>query len=393
MNSQKSRLSIIIIIFIVIFCILDVVMGAMIAKKKLETSKQGQKTEEDQETEEGQETGTQEKEEGQEAEEGQEMAVVDIGALLSAVTDQVTQGQQKLQNGDIANACTELSNALASYLDIAVQNDAFDEANPLVGTAFSSYSEAILQQVRILYDQMPSTGLYRQIEMTLKDSLNLASELQSSGFDINSDELQQRLDNFPESYKEKYILTINELRLGDDWSRTTAWQYMQDASSIGLVNTEVPDDPLTLRYAYALAWINQRDIAESLKDGSITKQDAMDTIMDVIAITEYNPILMRDLAVYLEDAGDTESASIIKDALDDVWNYLAYTENVYIVPEDMLVVGKVSRKAHSNIALDDFWYFNTPGSNYSISDTNGISDEGRQHVREIFSEAINQINL
>lgn len=314
----------------------------------------------------------------------------DIDDDLNALSDRVNEAQQKIQNENYSEASEDLTQILNEYVTLASDNNAYDEVNNYTGAAFEMYTASILEQARVWEEQSPNAALYQQIEGTLSNSLDFADELTANGLSIDPTALNDSLSSLPERYKEKYILTFNELRTGDEWSRTTAWQYMQDAASAGLVDKNNPDDPLTLRYSYALAWITQREVTEGISNGDMSADDAVSYIISVMEPADYNPVLMRDLGTYLDTCGYYSSADVIKNACFEMWNYMAYTENLYINPADMFIPGKTATNASSTIALNDFWYFNDFGD-YSISDTNGVTPEGRQYIRDIFSAALSSI--
>lgn len=312
---------------------------------------------------------------------------------LAPVSEQVTAAQDKLNGGDHAGAASDLYAALTAYASIASEYDsqeASDTISPLADDAFALYTTSTLEQVEGWESQSATAPLYQQIEGTLKEASDLAVQLRDSNLTITADTIEQNYAEFPGRYKEKYILTFNDLRTGDEWSRTTAWQYMQDAASVGLVDKENPDDPLTLRYSYALAWITQRDLAEGMNDGSVTPESAISSILSLAESIDYNPVLMRELALYYNQTGDLDRSMIIQNACVEVYNYLANEENVYINAEELFVPGRSSSNASSTIALSDFWYFNDFGE-YSPSSNNGVSPEGREYIRNLFKEAVNSL--
>ena len=317
----------------------------------------------------------------------------ELDEKLAPVSEQVTVAQDKLNSGDHAGAASDLYAALTAYASIASEYDsqeASDTISPLADDAFALYTTSTLEQVEGWESQSATAPLYQQIEGTLKEASDLAVQLRDNNLTITSDTIEQNYAEFPGRYKEKYILTFNDLRTGDEWSRTTAWQYMQDAASVGLVDKENPDDPLTLRYSYALAWITQRDLAEGMNDGSVTPESAISSILSLAESIDYNPVLMRELALYYNQTGDLDRSMIIQNACVEVYNYLANEENVYINAEELFVPGRSSSNASSTIALSDFWYFNDFGE-YSPSSNNGVSPEGRGYIRNLFKEAVNSL--
>lgn len=355
-------------------------------------------TAEDNSADEGEESDvTAEETEAAETEEsGTAEAEDDLAGLeekLAPIAEQVSAAEDKLSNEDYGGADTDLTGALNSYMALASENTseaAIDTISPLADSAFALYTTSVLKQVESWESQSVTAPLYQQIDATLKGAVDFAAQLKEANLAINTDELDQNYAEFPGRYKEKYILTFNDLRTGDEWSRTTAWQYMQDAASIGLVDKENINDPLTLRYAYALAWITQRDLSEGMKDGSVTTDSAISSILSLAESTDYNPVLMRDLALYYDALGDSDRSKIMQAACTDVYNYLANTENVYLNGADLFVPGRSSSNASSTISLNDFWYFNDFGE-YAPSSNNGVSPEGREYIRNIFKEAINAL--
>lgn len=313
---------------------------------------------------------------------------------LAPIADQVSSAEDKLNSEDYGGAGTDLTDALNAYAALASEYEsqsAIDTINPLADSAFALYTTSILKQVEGWESQSVTAPLYQQIDATLQGAVGLATQLREANLTVNTDELDQNYAEFPDRYKEKYILTFNDLRTGDEWSRTTAWQYMQDAASVGLVDRENINDPLTLRYAYALAWITQRDLSEGMKDGSVTTESAISSILSLAESIDYNPVLMRDLALYYDALGDSDRSQTMQAACTEVYNYLANTENVYLNGEELFVPGRNSSNASSTISLNDFWYFNDFGEYAPSGINNGVSPEGREYIRNIYKEAINAL--
>ncbi len=391
-KKEKKSPALIIILILVILLLLGGGLFLLIKTNVIDFSKDpSASTEEDSEaiTEEG----TDENTDSEDAEPDTEEDLSELEGKLAPITDQVTAAEGKINSEDYDGALTDLAAALTAYADLASEyssQSAVDAINPSAENAFSLYTTATLKQVEIWENQSVTAPLYLQIDATLSNAVDFAAQLRESNLTISSDELDQNYEAFPGRYKENYILTFNDLRTGDEWSRTTAWQYMQDAASVGLVDRDNPDDPLTLRYAYAFAWITQRDISEGMNDGSMTTEDAISYILSYAENMDYNPVLIKDLAHYYNTIGDADRSSIIQDACKDLYNYLANEENIYINAEELFVPGRSSSNASSTIALNDFWYFNDFGE-YSPSNTNGVSPEGRAYIRNLFKEAINSL--
>lgn len=394
-KKKKKPLLIVILILVVLLLlaggafvldkmgIIDLPIGESIISKPAESTEEDPEQKEDGET----------KETAEDEEEEEEDISAELEEKLAPIADQVAAGEEKLNSEDYGGASTDLSEALTAYADLVKEYDsktAVETVNPLADDAFALYTKAVLAQVESWESQPVTAPLYQQIEATLGSTVDFAAQLKESNLEIDSGELEENYAGFPDRYKEKYILTFNDLRTGEEWSRTTAWQYMQDAASVGLVDKENVDDPLTLRYAYALAWITQRDIGEGMKDGSLTTEAAIDSILSLADSIDYNPVLMRDLAIYYQEVGNSDASMTMQNACVDVYNYLANEENIYLNGADLFVPGRSSSNASSTIALNDFWYFND-FSNYSPSSNNGVSVEGRQYIRNTFKEAIDSL--
>ncbi len=311
------------------------------------------------------------------------------------ISDQAASARNKFNTEDYSGASEDLRTILEECTNIASEYD-FETVEsivyPLVDEAFPLYVTSTLKQVQNLEEQTVSAPLYQQIDSTLLDALDFSYELQEYGLNIDAKDLEQYYTEFPDRYKEKFILTFNELRTGNEWSRTTAWSYMQDAVSVGLVDKDDLDDPLTQRYMYALALITQKDLEESLSHDQIDFDMVVDSIVALAESTDYNPILMDMLLDYENARSNDEDFAIIGAACMDVFNYLVEQENIYITGPtvDYYYSGRIYSGTAAKIDINDLWYFNDFGK-YSPSNTNGVSPAGRQYIRKTFEEAINSL--
>lgn len=401
--SDKKKVSPLIIVLLVLLVLLLLAVGffALVKTGVIDFGSSGS-TAEDNSADEGEESDvTAEETEAAETEESgtaeaeeSEDNLAELEEKLAPIADQVSAAEEKLNSEDYGGADADLTEALNAYAALASEypsETAIDAINAPADSAFALYTTSVLKQVEGWESQSVTAPLYQQIDITLQGATDFAAQLKESNLAVNTDALDQNYAEFPDRYKEKYILTFNDLRTGDEWSRTTAWQYMQDAASVGLVDKENMNDPLTLRYAYALAWITQRDISEGMKDGSVTAESAISSILSLAESIDYNPVLMRDLALYYDTIGDSDRSKIMQTACTDVYNYLANTENVYLNGEELFVPGRNSSNASSTISLNDFWYFNDFGEYAPSNSNNGVSPEGREYIRNIYKEAINAL--
>lgn len=322
-----------------------------------------------------------------------EALAAELDEQLAPLAEQVADGEDKANTGDYAGASSDYVAALEAYASLAEEYDDSDAALDLIdesaAAAFELYTESILKQVEGWEGQSPTAPLYQQVDVTMKGSFEFADKLEKSGLTIDAGTLKQSYDEFPGRYKNIYIKAFNNLVSQEQWSRTTAWLMMQDAASVGLVDKSNKDDPLTLRYAFASAWITQKKASEGRNDGSMTDQDAVSAILAVIENADYNPVLIRELALCYESIGDAGNTKILKDASVAIYNYLANSESVYINGDDLFVPGN-NTNASSTIPLISFWYFNDFGE-FSPSITNGLKPEGREQVRTICKNAINSL--
>lgn len=341
----------------------------------------------------GNEKDSQEAEEEDVAAPLDEDASAKLDEELAPIEEQVAAGEEKAKSGDHAGACEEFTAALEAYAALAPEYEdtdaAFDQIDDAAVSAFDLYTTSILKQVEGWESQSPTAPLYQQVDITMKGAFEFVAKLQEAGLSIQPDTLDQSYAEFPGRYKKIYIKAFNDMMSAEQWSRSTAWNLMQDAASVGLVDRENADDPLTLRYAFADAWITQKKVSEGRNDGSMTDQEAVDVILAVIKNADCNPVLVRELALCYESLGNAGNAKTLKTACVDVYNYLANNENVYINGEDLFVPGN-NTNASSTIPLINFWYFNDFGE-YSPSITNGIKPEGRGQVRSICENAINSL--
>lgn len=142
---------------------------------------------------------------------------------------------------------------------------------------------------------------------------------------------------------------------------------MQDAESIGLVDYGDMDDPMTQRYAYALARVTMKNVENGVNDGSMSMEDAVSEMKSVMADTDYNLLLLDTLAYYQYELGDTDSADTAWGWLNEIRNKICDTQGIEI---------------GSDISLEYFWSFNEFEEKYSVSDVNGLTKENHEWIRE-----------
>ncbi|MCM1040794.1 MAG: hypothetical protein NC434_15875, partial [Ruminococcus sp.] len=195
------------------------------------------------------ESGTSEDgEDGEQADDENTDEEEDVSAALeedlAPIAEQVSAAEEKMAGDDYAGASGDLEGVLNSYADLVKEydsDDVTDEVSPLAETAFDLYTQSVLKQVESWESQSPTAPLHQQIIITYDAASALAVQLQEAGLTVSTDALEKDIAEFPARYKEKYILAFNDLFSEESWSRTTAWMYMQDAASVGLVDESNPD--------------------------------------------------------------------------------------------------------------------------------------------------------
>ncbi len=293
----------------------------------------------------------------------------ELAARLDEIAPLAEKAETAYESGVIVgensclSCCTE---ALEAYAELAGAYGPHDSIRMAAERAFSLYERAEQRQTGVLYQQDVRPELYRQMEIDLQESLELAGKLTAAGIPVDFEKLQVSLDTLPERYADRYIKVFNTFTESENWSRTEAWDLMCDADSIGLVPHERADDPMTQRYAYALARVTVKEIETKLADGSMDANEAAEKVEAVLEETDYNPFLLRKYAEYCKKAGErkkTEAAA-------------AFLDNIFI-----LVKEDCGLNLEEDVPLEHFWYFNEFDGTFA-DDQNGASAEVHQWIRD-----------
>ena len=326
-------------------------------------------TEEEEETED-QDEEEQEETEGEEAVE--EIPQEEIDALL----EKIEKGKKAYKDEKYAeeDGCKIiLEEVVLGCTELADQYGVNDDLNDAAEEALEIYVDAVLAQVDILFDQDVRPELYEQMKSDVNSGLEQADKLLVAGFEVEKDKLEEKLEELETSYTDRYIERFNAFTELETWSRTESWDLMSDADSIGLVDYGNMDDPMTQRYAYALARVTVKNVENGINDGSMSAEDAVDEIESVLADTDYNLFLMGQLAAYLEKAGDREKADEIIGFQEEIVNQIYDTQGI-LVGED--------------IAYDFFWSFNEFEEDYSVSDENGLTQSNHEWIRDFMKDKL-----
>ena len=162
------------------------------------------------------------------------------------------------------------------------------------------------------------------------------------------------------------IDTFDEFTTREAWSRTEAWNLMRDTAD-NMFDSSDLDNPLRLRYCYALAWWTQKQIETELGSGTITQKGAAIKIADLIEAMDYNPMMMNYYIQYMSAAG--EDCQDVAAAYDEIVRRIAQTQGTEL---------------GSEIDLAHFWYFNditAPAAGVQDGSINGITPENREWIR------------
>lgn len=239
--------------------------------------------------------------------------------------------------------------------------------------SFEVYVDAIFAQDEMLFYQDVRPELYEQIESDLNAGLEQAEKLSLAGLFVETDRLEAELAELKDNYADRYIAQFNTFTELETWSRTESWDLMSDADSIGLVDHDNMDDPMTQRYAYALARITIKNIENATSEGSMDAEDAVTEIVSALKDTDYNLFLMYHMAYYMQEADDAEGAENVYSWISDI------TERIY--ETQGIAVGE-------DIEIDYFWSFNEFEDDYSVSDVNGLTQSNHEWIREYMQDKL-----
>ncbi|MDD3369387.1 MAG: zinc ribbon domain-containing protein [Lachnospiraceae bacterium] len=294
----------------------------------------------------------------------------DLKALLVPYDDMVEQGKSELIALDYEAGLGHLSEALTGYSETAKKYNKVEDISAKMESAFIAYGDGTLAHITLLESQPESAPLYQQIRYELDNALAHLDELTAQGFEIDGTAITENSDTLLSRYRGYFINDFNEFTERESWSRTEAIDLMNGAHDAGLFSDDDLDDPVRLRYVYALAWSIQKQNETDLASGSITPADAAQRIRDVLAETDYNPMLLFMCADFMDQAGEDSSA--YHNAYDTIVTHLQETQGLSL---------------GTDVDLAHFWYFNDFGET-SVDATNGVTPENRQWIRDTISSML-----
>ena len=291
----------------------------------------------------------------------------DVETLFAPVDDEINSAEEMLKDDNELLNCVDMVRAgIDQYKAIADENNAAEAVNERIAKAYSLYVQAVSRRKEILSTQGLSGGIYAQIMNEMNDAVSYGDDLNNTGYQVDSSSLAAERDEFDKNYRGQLISAFNEFTKRDNWSRTEAWNLMQDTPD-NMYDQSNLDDPVRLRFAYALAWWTQKQLESDLNSGVITEKGAAQKIADVIELTDYNPMLLNYYIQYMKDS--EEDCSSVENAYNEIVSHISDTQGL---------------KIGEDVDLAHFWYFNDFGE-YSVDAVNGVTQENREWIRNRMS--------
>lgn len=319
--------------------------------------------------------------EGDEEEEDPEAAEArrqEINDLMDEIDAAVEEGDQS----ELLNGSYQI--ALDGFITLASKYELADDVSKEAAEVFEKFAQQTRNSVALLDGQKVSSGLYIQTRLYYDDILSYANAMSNAGIKFDDCGIQAESDALIETYRAKYIYAINEITNLESWSRDEAWALMEDAASIVdddgnrvLFNDDDLDDPMRLRYIYALAWKTRKDIETGIANGEMTYEDALDRIDEVLRDTDYNLMLLHDGIYYCDKAG-----------IDSAPYKVAFDGEIEKIQEldKIIIVLDPAKADETHILMNRYWAFNdiSGGADpaYQVSYNNGTSSATRAWIRE-----------
>lgn len=311
----------------------------------------------------------------QETEEGTESAsveetvqsAIDTEELFAEADTMISTGKNQISvDAEIVNGMNSLEDAMNLLVTKAEEAGDASLAAERITDTYASYVTAVIKHKDMLNGSTLSGGIYGQVMMEMNEAVALGEELTAKGYTIDTSSLISARDEFDKTYTEKIITTFDEFTTREAWSRTESWNLMSETAD-HMFDTSDLDNPIRLRYAYALSWWIQKQIETEINNGTITTKGAAIKIANLIEDMDYNPMMIHYYITYMRDAG--EDCSEVEAAYNNIVAHLEETQGIRIGVD---------------VALDHFWYFNDFGT-YSVDDMNGVTQENRQWIRDRMS--------
>ena len=184
-----------------------------------------------------------------------------------------------------------LREAISLYIQKAEEaGDAMLVSDQIEDT-YASYETAMLKHKSMMESTL-SGGIYAQIMEELNDIISLGEDLAAKGYAIDASSMTETRDIFDKEYKERIAEEFNSFTQRDMWSRTEAWKLINDTAD-NMFDPADLDDPIRLRYVYALSWWIQKQLETEIGNGTITEKGAAIKIANQIEEMDYNPMMLH----------------------------------------------------------------------------------------------------
>lgn len=293
----------------------------------------------------------------------QEPAQVDPDELFAELDGMLAEGKRLADvDAETLNAMQILDDVIRQLVQKAEEAGDSGLAAGRVEDAYSAYVSAVYRHTDLLDGQTLSGAIYKQIMIEYDEAVSLGNSLTEKGYGVETGSLLTEREAFKTSYTDKLINTFDELTERAMWSRTEAWNLMSETAGNMFEPSDL-DNPVRLRYAYALSWWVQKQIETELNNGTITKKGAAIKIANMIDIMDYNPMMIDIYITFMNESG--EDCTEVSNAYNEIVEHLYQTQGIRI--------GK-------DIDLNHFWYFND-FITHPVDDRNGVTQENRQWIR------------
>lgn len=273
----------------------------------------------------------------------------DSGKELITVDETLPEGMNALRE------------AISLYIQRAEEAGNVMLVSDQIEDTYASYETAMLKHKSMMESSL-SGGIYAQIMEELNNIVSLGEDLATKGYAIDASSMTETRDTFDKEYKERIAEEFNSFTQRDMWSRTEAWKLINDTAD-NMFDPANLDDPIRLRYVYALSWWIQKQLETEIGNGTITEKGAAIKIANQIEEMDYNPMMLHYYITYMNHSG--ENCSEVEKAYQDIVDYLAKTQGI---------------RLGEDIMLDRFWYFND-FENYPVDSKNGVTPKNRQWIR------------
>lgn len=288
----------------------------------------------------------------------------DTKKLFAEPDKLLKEGKKQIDSDtEVAAGMESLSSAIKLYVENAKEAGDVNLAAEKAADAYSSYVSAVIKHKNMLEVQALSGAIYGQIMQELEEAISIGNDLAARGYTVDVSVLNELQKEFKTAYTDKIICAFDEFASRAAWSRTEAWNLMSATAGNMFADSDL-DDPIRLRYAYALSWWTQKQIETELASGMITKKGAAIKIANLIVVMDYNPMMLHYYITYMNEMG--EDCSEVANAYNEIVQHLADTQGI---------------KIGTDIDLAHFWYFND-FITHPVDSTNGVTQENRQWIRE-----------